>query len=260
MPVTEPEFRGDHVSLGEGSLFCVSAGEGEPLLLLHGALGTGCSHFSRQLPVFAAEFHVIAPDLRGYGASAPRRFTPDFYYEDAADAAALLHALGQHPAHVLGFSDGGIVALCLALKYPELVRSLTVVASQAYVDRVTWEAVRGWLPPESLPEKMRESLAQFHGAERWQALVADYVAVTTALWERGGDVCAHRLSEVRCPTLVVHGGKDQWVIPEHPEMLRTRIPGARYVVLPEAGHYVQKDCSDAFNALTLAFLRSQRSG
>src|SRR5205823_996108 len=107
------------------------AGAGEPLVLLHGGLGTGALHWWRELSFFARCLRVIAPDMRGYGRSTPpRNFPPDFYRRDAEDMAALIRATGAAPAHVLGWSDGGVVALILAAEHPEVVRSLITVAGE----------------------------------------------------------------------------------------------------------------------------------
>lgn len=248
----ESEFR---VDLGGYRLLVSSAGSGPPLLLLHGGLGSGKSHFSRQIPAFAPGFRVLAPDFRGYGGSDPRpRFGPDFYQEDARDAAALIRALGLGPVHVCGFSDGGIVALLLAINAPEQVRSLTVIAGQAYVDRPTMDGVAAWWPPERMPEAVQVALARLHGAERWRRLVADYVEGFRALYERGGDICRERLGEIGCPTLLFHGEADPYLGMEHPLMLRDGIPGAELVLYPDTGHFVQKEQAEDLNRRVLRFL------
>ena len=89
--------------------------DGRPLLFIHGFTGTALGDLGDLIAEFAAGYHVIAPDLRGYGASRPpnRDFPPDFYERDAADVAALLDRLALGPVTVLGFSDGAEVSLLL---------------------------------------------------------------------------------------------------------------------------------------------------
>jgi len=79
------------ITLPDGTFHYETAGSGDPLLMLHGGLGTALLHFRREIPVFAEHYRVIAPDMRGYGQSSPPREYPlDFYSQDAADMAALL--------------------------------------------------------------------------------------------------------------------------------------------------------------------------
>src|SRR5215218_5937101 len=102
------------IDLPDTTIHYEDEGSGPPLLLLHGGLGTALLHYRREIPFFAERYRVIAPDFRGYGRSSPpRTFPPDFYERDAGDLAALVDALALGPVHVLGWSDGAIVALLL---------------------------------------------------------------------------------------------------------------------------------------------------
>ena len=98
-------------------------GEGEPLLLIHGGTATSQS-WASHLPAFAEHFRVFAPDSRGHG----RTDNPTGglgYRAMADDVAASIDALGLHRPLVLGYSDGGQVALELGMRYPGLTRALT---------------------------------------------------------------------------------------------------------------------------------------
>src|SRR5215211_3985816 len=130
------------IMLPDATLHYEEAGSGDPLLLLHGGLGTALLHYRREIPFFAERYRVIAPDMRGYGGSSPPREYPiDFYQQDAADMAALLDSLDARPAHVLSWSDGSIVALVLAVMRPDLVRSLALWGGEAMLleeERANW--------------------------------------------------------------------------------------------------------------------------
>ena len=103
------------VQVKHGRMRCMVQGEGDPLVLLHGALGTGEAHFRGQIDEFARRYRVIAPDLLGYGKSGRRdSFDADFHSRDADDVAALVERLGLPGIHLCGFSDGAIVAMMVA--------------------------------------------------------------------------------------------------------------------------------------------------
>lgn len=230
-------------------------GQGTPLLMLHGALGTGTSEFRYQLEPFAARHEIIVPDLPGYGRSSPRlEFTADFYEEDARDVATLIERVIGQPTHLYGFSDGGMVALLVAARWPHLVRSLVLESAQAVIDEQTMRAVRAWLPLDELPESWRRSLARNHGEPYWRLLVQRYIEGQERVFARGGDVCSAALEAIRCPTLLIHGDQDPFVGLQHGHMLHQRIAGSELVVFERTGHSVHREHVETFNKLVLDFL------
>ena len=103
-------------------------GEGTPVLLLGGTIGTIQSDFTKQLDAFGRGVRVIAPERRGYGQTRPpeRDYPETFYQRDADDMAAFLNALDVETADVLGWSEGADVALCLGVKYPDKVSRMVI--------------------------------------------------------------------------------------------------------------------------------------
>ena len=231
------------------------AGSGPPLLLLHGGLGTALLHWWRELPRFAARFRVIAPDLRGYGRSSPPRdFPPDFYGRDAADMAALLTAAADEPAHVLGWSDGGIVALVLAATRPDLVRSLIVVGAQARLlpeERAGWPAMvdlSGW------SEGARRRHVEAHGSDNWAAMLQRVIPGYAHILEaEGGEIVSRRLDAIRCPTLIIHGEDDPIVPSVHAQELHAAIAASRLHIYPHTGHLPQREHEADFHERASAF-------
>lgn len=231
------------------------AGAGEPLLLLHGGLGTALLHYRREIPVFAERYRVIAPDMRGYGRSSPpREFPPDFYHRDAADMAALIEALGIAPVHVLGWSDGGIVGLVLAATRPELVRSLVVWGGEAHLleeERAGWLALAS---PETWPGRSLERFQEAQGPANWPGVLEKMLAGYTAVLDAGGEIIRGRLGEIRCPTLIIHGEADPVVPVVHARTLQAGIPHAEVHIWPDVGHLPHREREDEFRALVMEFL------
>ena len=245
------------VQVKHGRMRCMVQGEGDPLVLLHGALGTGEAHFRGQIGEFARRYRVIAPDFLGYGKSGRRDFfDADFHRRDAEDVAALVERLGLPGIHLCGFSDGAIVAMMVAGTYGELVRSLVLIGGQAVFDEESMETVRQWAYPDRLPAGFQDALARSHGDPYWREMVTDYVNAAERLYARGGEVASHLLPGISCPTLVIQGEDDPWVRPIHAETLRDSIPGSVLELFPGAGHEVQRDRPEEFNARVLRFLSS----
>ncbi|MGI9117329.1 MAG: alpha/beta fold hydrolase [Gaiellales bacterium] len=237
------------------------AGEGSLVLLLHG-LGATRTSWDPQLEALADAHRCVAWDLPGYGASAP---LPAFTLEAAADAAAALIAELGGPAHVVGLSMGGMIALHLALRHPAAVRSLAIVdSSPAFgmdgTDPDEWRAAR--LAPleagarvEDFAEPVLRSImgpgvsdeAVAEAVESMLRVPLDGLRQTiTAL--PGHDV-RDRLGEIAAPTLVAVGELDEETPPAYSEAIAAGIPGARLAVIPDAGHYTPFEAPAALSAL-----------
>ncbi|WP_116113282.1 alpha/beta fold hydrolase [Amycolatopsis ruanii] len=213
-----------------------------PLLLLH---GVGLDHrmWDRCLPALRRRHRVSAPDLPGHGSAAPAGGGIT-----VSDLAAAVRP--AEPAHVVGFSLGALVAQCLAVEEPGLVRSLTLVSSVARRTPEQAAAVRArlaaaqrspaetadaaigrWMSPEwraAEPELAGELRRTLLGNDH-ASYLACYRVFATAdewLWPRIGGITA--------PTLAVTGAADPGSTPEMTRLLASRIPGARAVVVPGA--------------------------
>jgi pimeloyl-ACP methyl ester carboxylesterase len=190
-----------------------------------------------------------------------------------ADAVgALLARLGEPPAHVVGLSLGGCVALALALRAPDRVRSLTVVnafarlrpagpgavlrlaarlalLATAPMSAVAALVARGLFPrPEQAA--LYEAAVRSLGRNSRRAYFAGVRAIL------GFDVRA-ALERVRCPTLVMAGADDATVALDLKEALARAIPGSRWVIVPGSGHATNADHPDAFNATLRDFLAAR---
>lgn len=254
---TEAPRREIDVQTGHGRLHCVIQGEGEPLVLLHGALGTGLAHFREQIDEFSLGYQVVVPDLLGYGKSGRRdSFDEHFHQRDAEDVVALVQHLGLSSIHLCGFSDGAIVAMMVAGKYGEHVRSLVLIGGQTELDEQTMETTRQWAPADRLPAGFQQALARSHGDPYWRQLVSKYVDAVETLYQNGGYMLNDYLAGITCPTLIVQGEADPWVDKVHGERLHVSIPGSQLEMFPGAGHEVQREQPSAFNARVMGFLSS----
>lgn len=180
-----------------------------PLLLLHGN-GEDHTIFDAAMPALAQRYFVIAPDSRGHGASqAVERYR---YADMAQDMAELLRTLDARNATVFGFSDGGIVALLLAMKEPSRLSRVIAAGANAHPAGVTpacwWETLGGYL--RTRDGKLRMMLTQPH-------------------------ITGRALSRIRVPALILCGEHDV-IRAAHTRRLALLIPGARMRVLQGEDH------------------------
>lgn len=248
------------------------AGDGEPLLLLHG-LGSSTLDWECQLEAFSAEFEVIVPDLRGHGQSGKPR-GPYSVALFASDVVELARTLELGPAHVVGLSMGGMVAFQLALDHPQSVRSLTIVNSAPELVprgfKQRWQFTRRrWivhllgmrhmgkvLADQLLPEPGQERL---HAAfiERWATNEPRaYLAALDAIV--GWSVTA-RIGELRVPCLIVSADADYTPVAAK-RAYAALIPGAEVTVIRHSRHMTPLDQADDFNEVVLGFLNRQPRG
>jgi pimeloyl-ACP methyl ester carboxylesterase len=221
--------------------------------------------------MLAEHFRVVAPDLRGFGETA----LPDGPFVYAADAAALLDALGIERAHVVGVSLGGHVGLDLALARPELVDRLVLVGAgidgwrhdpalvaswdeeaaafeRGDLDEVAWINVRTWLDGPTrgeadVPKALRRRVFEMQRAALdHENPAAEGGWLTPSRRQRLGDVVQ--------PTLVLVGELDQRDFRRIARLLADEIPGAQLHELPGVAHLPPLERPEAFARVLLGFL------
>ena len=244
-------------ALADGvSLHFERAGQGVPLLLIPGALGTGAGDFAAQIEGFAARrFEVIAPAPRGYGQSRPpsREYPLDFYHRDAADLFALMTALEHDRFAIIGWSDGANIATIMAATRPERVSKLVVFGGQSFLTAEEIAAFNDIRKISAWSPRAAQAMRAVYGDEL-DELWDRYVAGQEALFNAGGDLYAGLLAQVTCPTLVLHGAKDPLIPGLHPEAIHRGIAGSRLHIFEGGKHNIHQRFAEDFNALAFAFL------
>lgn len=243
-----------YVTAPDGTrLFVLDHGRGEPVLLIPG-LGFGGWSWARQIGPLSRTARVLALDNRGAGRS-DKPPGPYSIAQLAEDALAVLGQRGALPAHVVGASMGGYVALTLAQNHPEAVRSLVLLASTiggSGSRGVPEETLRAWASAANLgpagfarttmPLSFAPGWVEAHPVE-FEQLLADRLAVPTPFeaWRAQFNACAVFLrdglrGQVEHPTVIVHGTTDRVVPYENAAHLAARLPHASLVTLDGAGH------------------------
>lgn len=227
-----------------------TAGEGEPVVLVHGFAGSS-AWWSGTASALAERFRVVAPNLPGFGGAPP---LPGPFSLDALAGAlgALLEREGMSPAHVVGHSLGGSVALRLAAARPDAVRRLVLVASSGLPDRrpaaiqVLSAAAEGLRAPrERKPTLLGDVLR-----------MSPYTFVAAARELAREDLSA-LLPHVAAPTLLLWGARDVLVPPLLARAFAAGLPDSRTVVLRRSSHVPMWDEPAAFTGAVGSFLAGE---
>jgi pimeloyl-ACP methyl ester carboxylesterase len=241
------------------TLYWTERGEGEPVLLV---MGLSFTHemWYRVVPELERRRRVILFDNRGVGRSdCPRG--PYSIAQMARDGVAVMDAAGVRSATVIGASMGGMIAQEMALRYPGRVQSLLLACTSYAGIRAKWPR---WALPEPghwrremfLPmlyakttarERIEEDLrVQCNCRCPLRGLVSQLSGIL--VWSSYA-----RLPEIRVPVMVIHGDCDRLIPPENGRVVASRIPGAEFRLIPDAGHILTTDQPEACRQAVMEF-------
>jgi pimeloyl-ACP methyl ester carboxylesterase len=224
-------------------------GAGSPLVLLHGGLSTN-ETWGAQMPALAERFAVFAPERRGHG------HTPDvegpFNYSDMAnDTIGFLENIVKEPAHLVGWSDGGILALLVAIDRPDLVRKMVAVSANTSPDAAVPEAAEMGGPDDPALEMLRSLYAASSpdGPDHWPVVFEKEMTMATTQ----PNITEADLGRITSPTLVI-ASDDDMITLEHTIAMYRAIPGAELAVLPGTSHALMMEKPELVNRIMLDFL------
>ncbi len=223
-------------------------GEGEPVLLIHGGLGHA-DVWGFQVPALAADHKVIVADSRGHGRST-RSAQPFGYELMADDYLALLDHLGIDQVALVGWSDGGIIGLDIAIHHPERLSALYAFAAN-YVPEGVKETVGADPVFGAYIERASADYARLSPTpDEFDA----FVEQISQMWASQPHYSAEQLRAIPVRTVIFSGEHDEAIKLEHSEEMAELIPNARLEIMPDASHFAMWQHPDAFNASVLAFL------
>lgn len=228
----------------------------QPVLFMHGFTGTAFSHFANEIKLLAPIAKIIAPDLRGYGQSAPphREFGPDFYQRDADDMHALLIHLNLTNVTVVGFSDGAESALLLAATAPERIARVIVWGVCGQISPEMVQRVRRWLPVEHWGDDRAEWKAEIianHGIDQFKPMIEGWVNAAEAISTRGGDIVMQSANRILCPVTIIHGSQDIGNPVPVVQHLASQIRHCTIHILAGVGHSIQDEVPTQLHRIML---------
>ena len=225
--------------MSEIHLNYVERGAGDVLLLLHGN-GESLDYFAGQIDFFAKAYRVIALDTRGHGAS-PRGSAPFTIRQFAEDLRDFMDEKGVESAHILGFSDGGNIALSFALKYPRRVKKL--ILNGANLD--PW----GVKLHDQLPIVLGYHLTRLFAGKR---PAARRKIELLGLMVNEPHFAPQDLRKLELPALVIAGDRDM-IRDGHTRLIADSLPNARLAIL-KGNHFIANQNPEEFNRAVAEFL------
>ena len=238
------KLAGKYVKVNNIKMYYETYGSGPPLILIHGNMG-GIGEMGYQIPYFADQYRIIAADSREHGKSSGdgRRLT---YEEMASDWAALLDRLEISSANIIGWSDGGIIGLLLAINYPEKVKKLAICGTNLQPDST---AVNNWALDwlNDALKKVDENIKKNDTTQNWQLLSKYYDLLVNQ-----PNIPLEDLHKIKAPTLVMAGDRDI-IREEHTVSIYRNIPNSRLCIFPSSTHQIPVEDSDLFNYVVSRF-------
>lgn len=228
---------------GSAAIHYYECGEGPPLVLLHGN-GEDRFCFNAQISEFSKHFHCIVIESRSHGNSS-RGAEPLSLSLFAGDAVAVLDSLGISRAYILGFSDGGNVALYIARKAQE--RILSLILSGANFDP------SGIVPKDLIMLKRRGRVLKI------KSIFSDSAKRRHEIWMlmlREPHFTEDDLSSITCPALITAGEKDM-ILAEHTHRLHSFLKNSKLHIFSGGDHFVHLKQAKLYNNIVLNYLKSQ---
>ena len=220
-------------------LHYIEQGQGQPLILLHGN-GESCDYFEHQIACFCHDYRVIALNTRGHGQS-PRGEKPFTIKQFAEDLHGFMDEKGIGKAILLGFSDGGNVALEFALKYPERVEKLILNGANLFPSGVK--------PLYQWPIEIGYRIAKLFSKKSEKALRNTELL---GLMVNEPHIKPLELARLTMPVLVIAGTKDM-IKDSHTRLIYNSLPNAQLAII-EGDHFVANKNPEAFNKVVERFL------
>ena len=231
---------GKYFATGGIKLYYETYGRGKPLLLIHGN-GGSIRDWRYQIPYFSQHYKVITVDSRSHGKSVDNGDALN-YEMMADDFDALLTHLKIDSAYVIGWSDGGINSLLLAIRHPEKVKKMAITGANLIPDTTV-------IDPAGT-KMITESLTQLRSAN--QDAATKNTIKQLHMMEVEPHIALADLHKIKCPTLVI-GGDFDVIRPEHTLQIFQNIPQAYLWILPQSGHGTVHHYKKEFNAKVLHF-------
>ena len=244
---------GQYVTVAGLKTWYDEQGNGDPLVLLHGGLVTN-ETWGAQIPAFAQHYKVIAPERRAHGHT-PDVEGPLTYDDMAKDTIAFLDSIVGGPAHLVGWSDGGIIGLLVGQERPDLIRKLVVIGANFDTSGIVSEAeqMMGSMTPDA-PDaamfRMMYEASSPDGAEHWPVVFGKLMEMMSTQ----PHIPVDALGGIGAPTLVLVGD-DDIVALEHTVALFRAIPNSELAIVPGTSHAVLMEKPDLLNRIILDFLQ-----
>ncbi len=249
-PMPKPEQSG-YAPVNGIKMYYAIYGKGDPILLIHGGLANS-DYWANQVKELSKTHEVIVADSRGHGRSSWTR-QPIGYDLMASDYVALLDYLTIPKTAIVGWSDGGIIGIDIAMHHPERVTKLFAQAANVTTDGVKPNMAKA----PAFAAFIKRSAAEHARLSPAPQNNKAFLASIEKMWATEPNWTKAQLSEIRAPAAIVTGDHDEAIKRGHTDYMAHVIPGAKLIVLKDAGHFAMLQDPDAYTKAVLDFLDSK---
>ena len=223
-------------------------GHGQPVLLLHGGLANS-NYWGNLIPALSNDYQVVVMDSRGHGRSS-RSSEPLGYDLMASDVLALMDFLKLDKAAIIGWSDGAIIGLDIAIHHPERLTKLFAFAANSDPDGVADVS-----QSQVFNAYMARAKAEYQNLSPTPAEYDSFMAQVTKMWETQPHFSAENLHSIRTTTWIVDGDHDEAIKRSNTLFMADQIPGSGLLIQPKVSHFSFLQDATQFNADVLHFLK-----
>jgi pimeloyl-ACP methyl ester carboxylesterase len=221
------------------------ANNGQALVLLHGGLSATEDWDTELLPAVESTHHVFGYDRTAQGRTKDQPGSMHFTFQ-SAEAIAYLEDVVQEPAHLIGWSDGGIIALMVAMQRPELVRSIIAIGANYHFDNGG-----GPIPEWPITDEDRAE-HEMRSPDAPETL-DDKVSRMRNIWNSEPTMTLEDLATIQCPALILAGDDEHFSI-EHTASMYEAIPAGQLAIIPGTSHFALKEKPELVRVIIKQFL------
>ena len=232
-------------------VYYTRTGHGSPVVLLHGGLSNS-DYWGNQVKALAAKHTVISIDSRGHGRSS-RDDKPYGYDLMADDVVAVLDHLKIPRADIVGWSDGAIIGIDLALRHPDRIGKVFAFAANTQTSGVK-DAVEKNPTFAAFIERAGKEYAKLSPTPKEYDAFVEQIS---HMWASQPNWTDAQLQSIKTPILIADGDHDEAIKREHTEYMAATIPSAGLLILPNTSHFAFLQDPALFNAAVLGFLDSK---
>ena len=219
--------------------------DGEAVVLLHGGLSKTSSWDYLMVPPLEDEFHVFAYDRTGHGFTGDQPGSLHFEFQ-CQEAIAYLEDIVKEPAHLIGYSDGGIIALMVAIKRPELVKSIVAIGANYHYSAPLKDFLEARVSEEDQAEYNLISPDAPH-------TLLEKTIRMNEIWKTEPDISLSEIASIQCPVLVM-AGDDDVIAHDHTISLYEALPLGQLAIIPGTSHGLVKEKPALLIAVIMQFL------
>lgn len=248
IPADWGRVEGETVNLNGVDIYYEVYGEGDPLLLLHGGLGNG-TYWANQIPVFAESYQVIVMDSRGHGRSSFDE-TPITYDLMSSDVLALLDHLDIAQTDIVGWSDGGIIGLDIALSNPDRLNKVVAYGANFDPSGVRLDVGTNDYFNAYINKAAEDYLSTSPAPERWD----EFLGNIGNMWATLPNWTMDEIASIETPFLILDGEEEEAIDLNQTKLMAVLMPNAELLLMPGTGHFAMIEQPELFNQIVLDYL------